>query len=469
MLGLLLVLTAIQTTWSQGTEFSPYSRHGLGMQSAFVAPAFAGMGGLSGVAADGFSFSSLNPASAGTLVATTFQVSGHGTRLALSEEGFGDFAVANTGGIGPMELVLKRNGGKHALMFGLHPGLQTGYAITQLDQDENAGVVEKTYDGMGGLSMAHMGWSKTFRGTRFVGAGRTDSIAVQGTQLHLGGQVRYLFGAVTRTSRLDILDPTFLDNRTTTAMQHRAAGWNLGLVWDQLLTARYGDSKDFEKSMSLRVSLAAQGSDSLITDYRRLSGNTQTFGGVVTAVDTAYFAAFEARTSLPIATQAGLGLLLDHANGRRILLGLEWRRQDWTVLNPGADDALGQTIQWMGEGWAWGVESSLRVGGQWKPGNAEQRHPFWGAATYRLGFAQSTLPMTNVERNASLQAWQASAGLSVPMRGSRSASKLHFGMEFGQRSMADGMGLQEQIMNIHVGFTLNPFYKNIWLTPRLYD
>jgi hypothetical protein len=55
------------------------------------------------------------------------------------------------------------------------------------------------------------------------------------------------------------------------------------------------------------------------------------------------------------------------------------------------------------------------------------------------------------------------------MRGSRSASRIHFGMDFGQRTMNDGIGLQEEIANVHIGFTLNPFYKNIWLTPRLYD
>jgi hypothetical protein len=35
--------------------------------------------------------------------------------------------------------------------------------------------------------------------------------------------------------------------------------------------------------------------------------------------------------------------------------------------------------------------------------------------------------------------------------------------------MDDGIGLQEQLTSVHFGFTLNPFFKNIWLTPRLYD
>lgn len=460
----LVALVGWTSAWGQGNEFSPYSRHGLGLQSAFLPPALAGMGGMTSIAADGYAFSASNPATAGTLVATTFQVSGHGTRLALSEEGYGDFAVANTGGVGPMDLVFKRNGGKNALMLGVLPALQTGYAITQSEDDPEAGTVEKTYDGIGGLSMAHLGWSRSMRKSRFVAAGSIDSIAVQGTQLHVGGQVRYLFGAVERTSRLDIFDPSFLDNRTMTSLQHRAAGWGAGLVLDQLLVARYDANRDFEKSVSLRLSLAAEGTDSLTTDYRRISGNTQTFGGVVTQVDTAFYAAFEAQSALPVGLQAGIGLMFDHANGRQLTVGVEWTQRDWTKMN---DDASG--IAWMGNGWDWGKEQSISAGIQWKPGNAEQRHPFWGVATYRAGFAQSTLPLVRAENGSALEAWKVSAGLSVPMRGSRSASKLHFGMDFGERRMDDGIGLQEQLTSIHIGFTLNPFYKNIWLTPRLYD
>jgi len=422
------------------------------------------MGGLLSIGADGYSFSHENPATAGTLVATTFQVSGHGTRLGLSEEGYGDFAIANTGSIGPMGLVFKRNGGKNALIFGVQPFLQTGYAITQAEEDPNAGTVEKTYDGLGGLSIAQLGWSRSIRGTRFVAAGTQDSIAVQGTQLHVAGQVRYLFGSVSRTSRLDIFDPTFLDNRTATHLEHRAAAWNVGVIWDHLIYAHYGSNRDFQKSLTLRLSASLQGSDSLTTDYERLATNTQTFGGVVTPVDTAFYTSFEARSALPIGIQAGAGLLFDHANGRRVLIGMEWVQRDWSSLN--ADDS---GIEWMGEGWAWNQERRLHAGIQWKPGNPEQRHPLWGMTTYRAGFARGELPLKRESTGETLASWSVSAGLSLPMRGSRSASKLHFGMDFGERSMSDQLGLQEQILNIHIGFTLNPFYKNIWLTPRLYD
>lgn len=449
---------------AQGTEFSPYSRHGLGLGSSYVPPVQAGLGGLSTLAADGYTFSASNPASAGALVSTTFQVSSHGTRLGLWEEGAGDFAAANTGSIGPMSLAFKRIGGKNALVLGMIPAYQTGYAITQSSDVDGVGSIAKTYDGLGGISNAHVGWARSFRSSKTVPAGAADSVEVQGLHLHLGAQVHYLFGSVERTSRLDILDPSFLDNRTTTSMRHRGVGYDVGLLMDQLLVARYKGDRSFEKSITLRIGASLEATDSLETEYRRLAENTQTFGGVVTSVDTASFAEFTASSALPMAIKAGAALMFEHGNGRRVFLGAEISRKDWSLMN---DDASG--INWMGTGWKWGTETRLGVGLQWLPGNAEQRNPFWGSATYRVGFNTSTLPLTRESNDATLDAWTVSAGLSVPMRGSRSASRVHFGMDFGQRQMNDGIGLQEEITNVHIGFTLNPFYKNIWLTPRLYD
>ena len=64
-----------------------------------------------------------------------------------------------------------------------------------------------------------------------------------------------------------------------------------------------------------------------------------------------------------------------------------------------------------------------------------------------------------------LTGWRASAGLSMPLEGSRSNSNLHFGVEYGHRSLSDANGmvldntLEESIFNIQVGVSLAPFFK----------
>ena len=68
-----------------------------------------------------------------------------------------------------------------------------------------------------------------------------------------------------------------------------------------------------------------------------------------------------------------------------------------------------------------------------------------------------------------LQEWRASCGFNAPLKGSRSASQLHFGMDFGRRYTELESYHTESNMRVHIGVTLTPFVKNLWLTPRLYD
>jgi hypothetical protein len=42
-------------------------------------------------------------------------------------------------------------------------------------------------------------------------------------------------------------------------------------------------------------------------------------------------------------------------------------------------------------------------------------------------------------------------------------------MEFGDRSTGTPGSLKEHFAAVSVGFQLQPFFKNLWLTPQLYD
>ncbi|MGB2229079.1 MAG: hypothetical protein ACPHZB_06115, partial [Flavobacteriales bacterium] len=93
--------------------------------------------------------------------------------------------------------------------------------------------------------------------------------------------------------------------------------------------------------------------------------------------------------------------------------------------------------------------------------------------TYRMGINTSTLPLRiSTQYGAApvaLEEWRVSAGVNKPLSGSRSASQLHFGMDFGSRYTELETLHTETNLRIHVGVTLTPFVKNLWLTPRLYD
>ena len=85
---------------------------------------------------------------------------------------------------------------------------------------------------------------------------------------------------------------------------------------------------------------------------------------------------------------------------------------------------------------------------------------------------QSTLPTTLLSDDGSthdLTEQRVSLGVNTPLKGSRSASQLHFGMDFGTRNTILNSVHTESNLRLHVGVTLTPTAKNLWLIPRLYD
>ena len=73
------------------------------------------------------------------------------------------------------------------------------------------------------------------------------------------------------------------------------------------------------------------------------------------------------------------------------------------------------------------------------------------------------------ESTHALTEQRVSMGVNAPLKGSRSASQLHFGMDFGTRSTTLTAVHTESTLRLHVGVTLTPTAKNLWLIPRLYD
>jgi hypothetical protein len=114
----------------------------------------------------------------------------------------------------------------------------------------------------------------------------------------------------------------------------------------------------------------------------------------------------------------------------------------------------------------WVRSRIFRAGAEWTLGNTEQRHPTWGKANYRIGISFIQQPY-QIE-GSQLVSRTVSGGFSLPLIGSRSMSRLHFGMELGERYTEDA-GLNENFTRIHIGFSLMPFFKNNWLRERLYD
>lgn len=444
----------------QSAEYSPYSRFGFGLVEQLHNPVSGGMAGMQATMASSYQFLGGNPASATFLGQTTLQVSSIFNRLRMQQSDQADAGVS-FGSPGPMGLIFKRPQGNNALILNLAPFSNSGYAITRTFDATDIGTVQERYDGEGGLSNLNVGWSHAFRSTKFVAAGNQDSIRVQKRAIHVGAQTRYLFGEVRRTSAVDILDPTFLDHRSDVRAQHRSISSQFGIIVDQLLTVQYSALRDFEKSLSLRLGGTFCPETNLISDIERLDETTQTLGGIPVGLDTAFFASrenFQGR--MPATWTGGASVQFDRADGLRWSIGLEYGQTQWDQIS----ESLAPEMQ--SSGMVWVRSDNVRLGMQFNLGNMEQRHPTWGKATYRFGVVAQEQPFEI--GGVQLSSRSATAGWTIPLVGSRSLSRIHFGMEIGHRQTSED-GLQEDFYRVHFGASLMPFFKNNWLVKRLYD
>lgn len=452
-------LTLASVATGQITEFSPYSRNGLGLLSPSTTTALLGQGGSAIAAAPSLFINPENPASIAGLIKTTFEVGASGTlqQLKLGDQtGSGSF-----GNTAPISLVVKRQGGSMAYNLGITPFANSGFAATNTYVDDVLGSVRETYDGEGGLSQLQLGTARSFYASGWVDAGASDSLQIRKQALYLGARLRYVFGQFQRTTRLDILDITYLDSRTRTVDQHRSAGMEFGLQYELLLGAQYNAQSEFERSTSLRFGATYSPGAKLSTDRMRIVETTQTLGGIVTPLDTASFLEQNQATGLiPEQLGVGLSLIVSRGNGSDLEISADYIRQDW------ASAADLQTVELLTEAVHWGQRSTFRTGIAWKLANPAQRQTAWGRSTFRIGAAQGTLGLEFGEAALTYEAL--TAGLSMPMIGSRSSSMFHFGTEFGTRHTGEG-SLQENYLRFQFGFSLSPFMKNNWLVPRLYD
>lgn len=444
----------------QTTELSPYSRFGLGLFTPLPPTALMGIGGGSAAWWDGSVYNPDQPASGASCANTTFQLSAVGTSLALSQPGMAT-ARARFGAPGPMSLVVKRPAGNRAWTMDLQPASSTGYAITRSGNIEGVGNYQESYTGDGGLTWARVGYSQAFRRTGLRPTAGADSVRVQQRVVFAGIRMNYLFGEQSRRAVLDIVDVNFLDQINTARSQHRSPGVEAGVLVDRLISARYSASGELLNSLSVQLGGTFAPSAPVMSDLSRLVTITQTFGGVPLAVDTALYLSNEGTVwRLPQVYSVGLGISRSTRAGGTVRATLDVRRQDWTAAASEQTDLLAPGV-------AWGVQESFRAGMEWVPGRGKGRNSTWALAAWRIGCAEETAPFTI--GGEALTTRRISLGASLPLARSRSTSRMSFGMEFGDRSTGAPAGLKEQFATVSVGFQLQPFFKNLWLTPQLYD
>ena len=446
---------------AQETDFSPYARFGLGTAQGNLTPTLAAMGGITSVSASNLVVNADQPAAAAALLNPTFQGSVHVQRMQLDEGGKLP-AHALTGGPGNFGLVVKQPRSLRAIQLGLTPMTSKAFGVSRSFADSTLGDIEESYVGTGGMARAYLGLAHGWRGRTWQVAGGVDSVLITSRGLDVGFQLDHWFGDAIQTSTLDIQDVSYRDVRNVVSSRHRATGWVLGAEAYQVLRARYDEFKQFRGSWTLRLGGTWSPSRSLNTDFKRLVESTLIVNGVVDGQDTSAFEEAVLSGGVPQAWTVGGGIQWDGGRGNRFGLFFDHKQQAW-------GDANEDLAHLMDGDATWGDAMSTSLGVLWTPGRKPGK---LNRPTYRAGFTQAVLPVRLEADDMSahpLEEWRVSVGMNAPLKGSRSASQLHFGMDVGQRTTDLTYTHRETNVRVHLGVTLTPFAKNLWLTPRLYD
>jgi len=469
----LLCAFAFGDVAAQETEPSPWSRFGMGLTIPTLSSPQLMMGGVSSPIIDGYVINPDQPASAASCVSTLFQSSIHLNRSNMRE---GDSTESvNYGSPGGINLVVKKPGGSSAVMMGVIPYSSKGYNVSRtVETDTLMGNYRESYTGSGGTAKSYLGFAHSFKGKKWLPAGNADSVLVGNRAVSLGAQVSLLFGEVISTARLNIEDVTYLDNRTRSSMKHRSLGGLLGIQAFQLLWANYDSERNFKGSASLYVGATYAPEVNLFTDYEKTVETVQFLNNVETVIDTAsYISLLDAQGRMPSKYSIGGAIVFENANGRRVLLAADFMEEDWTAVSESFEiDIL--------EGDAkWAVASRSSIGFTVKPRTDRSNNNILSRSTFKAGYALDLYPISYDTNNDNdyrqLRGWRASAGVTIPLEGSRSTSKVHFGVEMGHRGVGIDNGtvfeesLEESLFSMQFGVTLAPFFKNLWLTPKLYD
>ncbi len=462
ILLLLFSFFAAKAADAQFANQSPYSRFGLGdiYQNGNIGS--IGLGGVRTTFNDRSLLNSENPATYGYLFNTTLQTSLRFQALRLTE---GDNSQElRNGNLDQFSLAMKRANAPFAVALGVTPFTTTGYAVTSETEIEDIGTATYRYEGNGGINKAFLGAGHRFEFSemRYFNDKQGvpyDSLQVVRHSIGVGANLNYFFGNIEQQRILDINDVTYLDTRNTRNTRMYDFGGEFGLYYENNLRAKYNSNKRLVSLMRLKAGLVYAPSLNLATRVEEVYEQTASQSGVDFPIDTAYYIQGEGSTRIPSRLRAGVALEYVNKNKRSLVVAFDLEQRDWSNFETVID----------GENIAEGLVSSseFSMGIQYRPQPIDEGKNFLARSQYRFGVRSTE---TYLSLNGTQLVDEAfTFGLSIPFISSRSASKFHFGMEFGARGVNEPGLVREEYLNILVGVTLSPFYKNLWFIERKYQ
>lgn len=447
---------------AQFTTLSPYSRFGLGELYQTGNMGTLSLGGLRSTYNDPFMVNSENPATLGSLINTSLQTGIRLNALRLSQ---GDQEQQmNSGNLDQFQMAFKRPSSKWGVVLGMVPFSLTGYAITRETTLPDIGQVSYNYEGNGGITKAFVGYGRRFdvmkthyfldpEGVAY------DSTKVRKHSLSLGSNLAYYFGNLTQTRLVEIQNTTFLGTRARRFFRMNDLSADFGLHYEVLLKGKFGKDKKMTERWLLQLGLVYSPELEMKTSTEEYYESVLIQQSSVFPVDTSFAFVGEGNSLFPQRISAGFALHRYDKKGRHLMIGLDIDQRDWSLFQTAIGDETSNP--------GLSKSTTLSLGLQFTPRAIDEGKNLLERTQYRVGL-RSQEGYLNLN-GGSMRDQALSAGISIPLLSSRSASKLHFGMEFGTRGGDEAFFIREDYVNVFFGVTLSPFIKNAWFVERKYD
>jgi hypothetical protein len=436
------------TLMAQYTLSDPLTRLGIGERIINGNAGLLSMGGPSFVAVDPQVFQMNNPATYAWVKETAFQTSVSAlSSKVMQTESSGNFYGGN---IGEIAMGFRKTGNPWGFALGLSDYSRVGYAVDMpfAINDSISGI--KHQYGNGGFHQLGVGAARKFVLLK-------DSSKVVGHQVSLGLNLQYMFGMVSHSRDLEFLNTNVYNSRFAHELRINDVRWDFG-AWYQF--PLFGNNKSGNKRGLAVGNVGATFSpQASIRSFSNEFGiNYYNFGGVPVTIDTG-FSNMEVPMQLKIPMQwtVSAGLSYWMKNGGYWSIAYSQTQQDWTRV-----DNL--SIGWEELG-ALRNYRAQTFSFEWMPQSPDRSQSFFGLMRYRMGWTAIQDYIITHDQQATKTIY--SAGVSMPIRSSKSNTTIQLGYQWRERSISNNTPIRVQSHAVLLGVQLHPFER--WFIQRKYD
>lgn len=427
---MLAVVISEARAQSTATTSSPYSKYGIGNIDEQLLPQNIGMGGIAtatNVIGGYNSINVINPASYAKISYVVFDAGINSNVLTLSQSGMPNERNVNST-ISHIAFAIPVTK-KSAFSLGLLPYSQVGYNYKVVKPNLGSGAAADTnavnyiYSGDGGLNKAYLGYG--------FGIGK---------HLMIGANASYIFGNLKQYQSTEIPNVGgVLDSRVE--QDNHVGGFNFD--YGAQYSIDFSNTKHlilgYSASVGSRVNV--QNSYYVSHYFYDASGNQNVAADSLIKSQNP-----NGKLQLPRINHFGIAFQREASftNGAGFIIGADYSTGNWSDLtNIWGDNTKLQN------------NKMLNVGGQITP-NPNALSNYWATIDYRLGFIYEDTYL-NIN-NTDIKRYAVTFGLGIPLphdRASTAFYKINLSAEIGKQGVPTGGLVQENYVNIHLGFTLN--------------